>query len=183
MKTMTDLEICFVPHADLTPELQQEFDTLDRLAFGEITFEEDPDFPPIQWATPDWMGLGFLQGRLVTQLCIPKREIMVGSEKVWVAGLGGMATHPKYQHQGLGSALLAATETFMQETVKVPFGLLICADKVRPFYELSRWQFAADHLFFTQDQQRRLMNPSVMVLPLTDRSWPEGDIDLCGLPW
>jgi GNAT superfamily N-acetyltransferase len=180
---MMDLEIRFIPHSILTSELQRDFDALDRLAFGEMTDEEDPDFPAIKWAAPDWMALGFLQGQIVTQLCIPKREITVGSEKVWVAGVGGMGTHPKYQHQGLGSVLLAATESFMRETVKVPFGLLICAEKVRPFYERSRWQLAADFLYFTQDQQRRRMNPSVMVLQLTDRSWPAGDIDLCGLPW
>jgi GNAT superfamily N-acetyltransferase len=180
---MADLEIRFVPHADLTTELQQEFDTLDRLAFGEITFEENPDFPPIQWATPDWMALGFLQGRLVTQLCIPKREIMVGSEKFWLAGLGGMATHPRYQHRGLGSALLAVTETFMRDTMQVPFSLLICANELCPFYELSHWQVTADFLYFMQDGQRRILNTCVMILQLTDHPWPAGEIDLCGLLW
>jgi len=123
---MDDLDIRFIPLADLTPELQREFDELDRLAFGGIIFEEDPDFPPIQWAVPGWMALGFLQGQLITQLCIPKREITVGTKRVWVAGVGGMATHPKFQHQGLGSLLLAATESFMRDTIRVPFGLLIC---------------------------------------------------------
>ena len=180
---MSELDIHFIPHLDLTPELQQEFDTLDRLAFGDITVEEDPEFPPIQWATPDWMAMGFLNGQLVTQLCIPKREIMVGKEKVWVAGLGGMATHPKFQHQGLGSALLARTAAFMQDAVHVPFGLLICADKTARFYQRSHWKMAAHSLYFTQDQQRRMMNPCVMVLQLTDRPWPPGEIDLRGLPW
>ena len=180
---MTDLDIHFISQGDLRPELQQEIDALDRLAFGDITLEDDPEFPPIQWAIPDWMALGYLQGQIVTQLCIPKREITVGSEQVWVAGLGGMATHPKFQHRGLGSALLAATEVFMRETVQVPFGLLICADRTCPFYELSRWQAVAHFLYFTQDQQRRIMDPSVMILQLTDRPWPAGEIDLCGLPW
>ncbi len=180
---MTNLDIQFIPHADLTPELQREFDRLDRLAFGETIFEEDPDFPAIHWAVPDWMALGFLQGQIVTQLCMPKREILVGKEKFWVAGLGGMATHPEFQHQGFGSALLAATEAFMQDTLLVPFGLLICADETRPFYERSHWQLAANALYFTQEGQRRIMNPSVMILALTDRLWPPGEIDLCGLPW
>ncbi len=180
---MADLEIQFIPHADLTPELQREFDALDRLAFGEIAVEDDPDFPPIRWATPDWMVLGFLKGQLVTQLCIPKHEIRVGTEKIWVAGLGGMATHPEYQHRGLGSTLLAATESFMRDTIQVPFGLLICADETARFYQLSRWQEAAHYLYFTQDTQRRIMHPCVMILPLTNRPWPVGDIDLCGLPW
>lgn len=176
---MTDLDIRFLPHADLTPELQQEFDALDHLAFGEIGGE----LSSIQWATPHWMVLGFLPGQLVTQLCIPVREIAVGGEKVRVAGLGGMATHPNFQHRGLGSALLAATEAFMRDTIQVPFGLLICADETCPFYERSHWQIAADFLYFKQDQQRRMLKTCVMALPLTDHPWPAGEIDLCGLPW
>jgi GNAT superfamily N-acetyltransferase len=180
---MADLDIRFIPYLELTPVLQSQFDELDHLAFGGMNEEEDPEFSTIQWATPDWMALGFLQGQLVTQLCIPKRQITVGTERVWVAGLGGMATHPEFQPQGLGSTLLAATEAFMRDTIQVPFGLLICAEGTRPFYEHSRWQFAANSLYFTQEDQRRIMNPCVMILPLTDRLWPPGEIDLCGLPW
>jgi len=176
---MTELDIRFVPSAALTEEIQSAFDALDHLAFGELNDE----YSSIQWAAPDWMALGFLQGQLVTQLCIPKREITVGTERVWVAGLGGMATHPKYQHQGLGSALLAATEAFMRDRIQVPFGLLICAEETRPFYARSRWQAAADALYFTQDQTRRMLKTCVMILPLTDRLWPADEIDLCGLPW
>jgi GNAT superfamily N-acetyltransferase len=94
-----------------------------------------------------------------------------------------MATHPKFQHRGLGSALLAATESFMRDTIQVPFGLLICANELRPFYELSHWQFAADSLYFRQDGKRRIVNPCVMVLQLMDRPWPAGEIDVCGLLW
>jgi GNAT superfamily N-acetyltransferase len=178
---MTDLDIHFIPFAEMTAELQRQFDTLDHLAFDGI--EEEPELASVQWAAPDWMAMGFLKGQLVTQLCIPKREIIVGSDKVWVAGIGGMSTHPQYQHQGLGSTLLSATRTFMRDTVRVPFGLLICADETRPFYEQSHWQYAADFLSFTQDHQKRMLKTCVMDLPLTERAWPAGEIDLCGLPW
>jgi GNAT superfamily N-acetyltransferase len=180
---MTGLDIHFIPQTDLTPELQREFDELDHLAFGEMTGEDHPEFAGIQWAAADWMALGFLNGQLVTQLCIPKREITVGKEKIWVAGLGGMATHPDLQHQGLGSELLAATETFMRDTIRVPFGLLICADETSPFYEKSHWRVVGDFLYFIQDQQRRQLKTRVMVLSLMDRPWPAGEIDLCGVPW
>jgi GNAT superfamily N-acetyltransferase len=94
-----------------------------------------------------------------------------------------MATHPEYQHRGLGSALLAATETFMRDSLQVPFGLLICADATCPFYERSQWRIAADFLYFWQDQQRRELKTCVMVLSLTDYPWPAGEIDVCGLLW
>jgi GNAT superfamily N-acetyltransferase len=179
---MTDLQIRFVPQADVTPELDQEIDALDKLAFADEVID-DPDFNSIQWAGHDWMALGYLDGELVTQLCLPKREILVGAEKIWVAGVGGMATHPKHWHKGYGSALLRATESFMRDEMQTPFGLLICADETQPFYQLSKWQRVADVLCFTQNEQRRQLQTCVMILQLTDRPWHAGEIDLCGLPW
>jgi GNAT superfamily N-acetyltransferase len=180
---MTDLQIRFIPQADLSARLQQDIDTLDKIAFAGDGIDDDPEFSSIRWASPDWMGLGFIHDELVTQLCLPKREIMVGDEKVWVAGIGGMATHPGYQHRGYGSALLRATEAFMRDTMQVPFGLLICADETRPFYELARWEFTADMLTYIQDNQRRILNTCVMILPLENHAWRAGAIDLCGSPW
>ena len=180
---MNPLQIKFLHVDQISAELNREIDSLDHLAFAGDDDHQDPEFSSIHWASPDWMALGFLHGELVTQLCLPKREIMVGSEKVWVAGIGGMATHPSHQHKGYGSALLGATEIFMRDEMRVPFGLLICADATRPFYELARWQFADNVLYFWQENQRRAMKTCVMSLSLEDRTWPSGEIDLCGSPW
>ncbi len=180
---MTNLQIRFMPQADITSELQQEIDALDKLAFADNGIDDDPEFTSIQWSSPDWMALGFLNDELITQLCLPKREIIVGAEKVWVAGIGGMATHPNRQHKGYGSALLQATETFMRDEMRVPFGLLICAYEMRPFYELARWQFATDLLYYQQDHQRKILHTSVMILELNNQTWRAAEIDLCGSPW
>jgi nodulation protein A len=180
---MTSLHIRFVPKNEIDPDLQKEIDVLDNLAFAGESDEDEPELAGISWASGDWMGLGFLGKELATQLSIPKRHISAGDKKVWVAGLGGMATHPKYQHQGLGSELLRATRDFMQAEVKAPFGLLICATNTRPFYERSGWKLVADELYFVQDDHRRVLHTSVMALQLEDQSWPSGEIDLCGSPW
>lgn len=180
---MTELQVRFIPKAEITSELDIEIDTLDKLAFANDGIDHDPEFSSIHWAEPDWMALGFVGEELVTQLCLPKREISVSTEKVWVAGIGGMATHPNHHHKGYGSRLLGAAETFMRDEMRVPFGLLICADETRPFYELARWQFVADALYYEQDDQRRILNTCVMILPVMNRSWLSGEIDLCGLPW
>ena len=78
---------------------------------------------------------------------------------------------------------LPLPKRFMRDTIQVPFGLLICAEETRPFYPRSRWQAAADALYFTQEQTRRMLKTCVMIVPLTDQLWPAGEIDLCGLPW
>jgi len=180
---MTDLEFKFLSKASLTPELQDESDRLDRLAFAGSGTEMVPEFAGIRWAAPDWMGLGFLRDALVTQVFLPVREICVGGQTLRVAGVGGMATHPDHQHQGYGSVLLKATEDFMRAELQVPFGLLICADATRPFYERAGWQAVADALTHEQDGRRQVLKTCVMVLPLTSREWLSGEIDLCGLPW
>lgn len=179
---MSELQVRFISKADITPELDREIDALDKLAFADEVID-DPEFASIQWASPDWMALGYLNGELVTQLCLPKRGILVGAEKVWVAGVGGMATHPKHWHKGYGTALLHASESFMRDEMQVLFGLLICADETQPFYQRSQWQRVADVLYFAQNELRRSLQTCVMVLQLTEQTWQSGEIDLLGLPW
>ena len=180
---MTDLQIKILPVSEISSELNRQIDLLDHLAFADDDIDNDPEFSSIIWASPDWMALGFLNGELVTQLCMPKREIMAGSEKVWVTGVGGMATNPKHQHKGYGSVLLKAAETFMRDELQVPFGLLVCADETQPFYKLARWQYVADSLIYQQDNQRKRLHTSVLILQLENHTWPTGEIDLCGSPW
>ncbi len=180
---MNNFQIEIIPADQISAQLDGQINQLDKLAFADDSIDNDSEFSSIQWTSPDWMALGFLHGELVTQLCIPKREIMAGSEKIWVAGVGGMATHPNHQHKGYGSALLKATEIFMCDKLQVPFGLLICADETQPFYKLARWQRAADLLYYQQDNQRRILKTCVMILQLEKQTWPAGEIDLCGSPW
>ncbi len=180
---MTNLQIHFISHKEVSPDLQNDIDALDKLAFADDGVDNDPDFSSIRWATPDWMALGYRNEELVTQLSMPKREIMVGSEKILTAGVGGMATHPNHHHKGYGSALLKATETFMRDELRVPFGLLICADETQPFYELAHWQRVADSLYYHQEDQEKILHTSVMILQLKNQTWPTGKINLCGAPW
>jgi GNAT superfamily N-acetyltransferase len=175
---MNQLKIEFIPETQVPPELNQHIDALDHLAFSG----EDGD-PDVQWAAHDWMALGWLDGELVSQLCLLKREIRIGTGRVWIAGVGGVATHPQRQKQGLASQLMRASETFMRDEIRVPFGLLVCADETRPFYEKNDWKFVADEVIFIQNDEQKKLKTCVMILLLSDQSWPPGKIDLCGLPW
>lgn len=179
---MTTLEIRFLPVDQVTPELEHAIDALDHLAFaGEQ--DDDPEFASIEWGSPDWMALGFRDDELVSQLCLNKREIAVGAARVWVAGVGGVATHPDWQKRGFAGQVLRASETFMRETLQVPFSLLVCADETQPVYARCGWQTVARKLIFIQDEKVRSLETCVMILPLTGQPWPEGEINLLGLPW
>jgi len=177
-----NLRIEFLGPGQISPELDKQVDALDRLAFsGQV--HKDLEFSSIQWSSHAWMALGHLDGELVTQLCLLKREIRVGREKFCVAGIGGVATHPGWRRCGLASQLLRASEAFIRAEIRTPFGLLICADEVQPVYVRCGWQTVAKSLTFVQEGRRRTLETCVMILPLTDRPWPSAEIDLNGLPW
>ncbi len=175
---MPQLHIDFLHITQIPTELDQQIDNLDHLAFSDHDDESD-----IEWAAQEWMALGRLDGALVSQLCLLKREIIVGGERVWVAGIGGVATHPHWQRQGLASQLLRATAGFIRSKMDVPFGLLVCANETRPFYEKVGWHHVADDLVFTQDGARRTLETCTMVMNFAEKPFPQGIIDLCGLPW
>jgi len=178
---MAQLKIEFLPESLVKPELNRRIDALDHLAFSNIVSEAQVS--GIDWSSHDWMELGWLDDELISQLCLLKREISVGAERVWVAGIGGVATHPRWQRQGLASQLMRAAEKYMHAEIGVPFGLLVCADETRPFYEKNAWKLVASELAFIQNNEPRMLKTCVMVLPLSDQPWPSGKINLCGLPW
>jgi nodulation protein A len=182
---MTGLSIRILSVKDSTPELDHRIDTLDHLAFSgsDDAGNPDPEFDSIEWSSPDWLVLGFVESELVSQLCLHKREITVGATQVRVAGVGGVATHPNWQRRGLASQLLRSAETFMRDEMLVPFGLLVCADTTQPVYAHCGWQTVAQALLFVQDGQRRTLETCVMILPLAGQPWPAGEINLLGLPW
>jgi GNAT superfamily N-acetyltransferase len=191
---MTNLEIRFLRQAEISPELQNEIDAVDHLAFHFESNEDDNDtndagkfeirWQDIRWGPLEWMALGYVGDELVTILGLLRREILVGGEPLWVVGVGGVATHPAWQKRGLSTRLLQASETFMREKLSAPFGLLVCGEDRLAFYKRVGWKHVADKLFFLQDGRRYpLVDIPVMILPLSERDWLPGEIDLCGSPW
>jgi aminoglycoside 2'-N-acetyltransferase I len=179
---MTQPTITILTPSEVTTDLQRRMDELSRIAFAADA--DDPELAGIEWvSSSDWFVLVWMEAELVSELCLLRREINVGEEKVRVVGVGGVATQPRWQRQGLATALLRAAETHIKEKIPVPFGLLVCSTGTRPLYEGTGWQHAADELVYLQNGERRLLKASVMILPLTGRDWPSGTIDLCGSPW
>jgi predicted GNAT family N-acyltransferase len=178
---MNSLEVRFPAKEQISSELEKQINELDHLAFSVVPDEED--LASIQWSDGQWMALGFLDGELVSQLSLVDRRILVGGTSVHVAGIGGVATAPQWQHKGLAAQLLRQTSPFLKNTMKVPFGLLICADKLQSFYSSCGWIKAAVSLDYQQSGQNRTLKTMVMILPLGENKWPDGKIDVCGSPW
>jgi predicted acetyltransferase len=103
---MIRLKTRFLVFSKMPPGVAEEVEALDRLAFAN----QDDD-STIHWAEPEWMALGFLNDRLASQVCLHKREILVGEEPVRVAGVGGVATHPAFLRRGFASQVLRGCDS------------------------------------------------------------------------
>lgn len=184
MNGVEPLQIEFISTDKIPAGLNQEIDKLDQLAFHSQKENEDPELASIDWSSHiDTMALGRVEERLVTMLGLLRREILVGGKPVWVVGVSGVATHPDWQKRGFSSSLLQAAEKYMRQKMDAAFGLLVCSDERRAFYERLGWRNVADEFYFVQNGEQRSLKSSVMILPLAGKNWPSGKIDLCGLPW
>jgi predicted acetyltransferase len=177
---MTELVVRIVARIEITPEMESRINELDHLAFSAVMDDELKD---IQWSESDEMALGNIDDILVSQLGLVYRQIRVGETDLQVAGVGGVATHPLYQHRGYSSQLLVKTREILFNAQRVPFGLLICEEKLEPFYAACGWEKVADSLDYWQENQRHTLKTPVMILSLDGQKWPAGVIDVCGSPW
>jgi GNAT superfamily N-acetyltransferase len=100
-----------------------------------------------------------------------------------VAGIGGVATHPDYQRRGLAGTLMQRAAEYMQDELRVPFGLLVCSDLRVDYYAKLGWQLLKAPVLFDRHGKKDTFEGNVMVLPLAGILWPEGTVDLCGTPW
>ena len=147
---------------------------------GDIFGEEEDKY---EWAKPDWHVVVRSEARYVCHAAITERVATVGGESVMLAGIGNLMTPPACRGRGLAAGAMREAAGFMRDTLRVEFGLLLCSADLAPWYCELDWRHVNAPLTFDQPSGRVGWDEEVMVLPCTDRSWPEGPIDLCGLPW
>ena len=154
--------------------LQSELDAWFEEQFGHI---------PWMWATPDHYVLAYFEGALVGRLGIVDRTISVGDESIRVGGVGGVITRRQWRSQGVGRSLLSETNSFLRTQLGAPFGLLLCRDELRSYYEKGDWRVVPGPVEFTQPTGPAVYPHLAMALRCGEQDWPAGKIDLQGLPW
>jgi GNAT superfamily N-acetyltransferase len=144
------------------------------------------DRQSIQWAEREWHLILRVDGEFVSHVNLVRREGLVGDQTVILGGIGDVITLPRWRRKGYAHQLLREAHRFMEEELGVEYGLLISDPDNANFYTQLGWQAINERLWFDQPSGRSSIPPipgAVMVLPLGGRVWPEGEIDLCGLPW
>jgi predicted N-acetyltransferase YhbS len=136
-----------------------------------------------KWADNDWSLLLNLEGEVVSHIGVVERTVTVEGLPLRVGGISAVATALRWQRHGLARQLMEMAAGFMRADLQKEFGLLICDEQKVPYYRRLGWQAVPGPLRVSQPQGQITLPTNIMVLPLTDRAWPAGTIDLGGLPW
>jgi nodulation protein A len=151
-----------------------------------------------QYATKSWptgwarkearLWLADEAGRPVAHLSVERRLVAVDGVEVLVAGIGEVAVAADRHGQGLGAELMRALEPRLRGEFAAEFGFVQCAEDVVGFYRRSGWTPVGNvvrHLDVGDQRTVRDSTTPTLVRagrrPVTD--WPEGLVDLRGLPW
>ena len=171
------LEITIKPADELS---ESEKSDIERISSETFALEEPND---IEWSNSDWHLLGKIDGRVVSDVGVLVRDVLVGQQIVRLGGVGGVATRPVFQRRGFAGQLMQAANVFMRDQLDLPFGLLVCGSERIPYYAQFGWQAVAAPLFIHQHGARVPFDAPVMIISLSGEAWPDGEIDLQGKPW
>ena len=138
---------------------------------------------PYVWADPEQYVLAALDDQPAGMLVIVSRNVSVGKQRITVGGIGGVVMRPELRGLGIATAMLNKAGEFIKHTLGADFGLLICRREVAPVYAKLGWVRVSGPTTFQQPAGRVTYPHDTMVFKCSDREWPDGPIDLCGLPW
>jgi nodulation protein A len=141
------------------------------------------------WARKEarlWLADG--SGTPVAHLAVERRLVAVDDADVLVAGVGEVAVSPDLQGRGLGARLISQLRTRLRTEFAADFGFLLCGERVAGFYRRAGFTRVANPVRYLDPRDERTVREDhspTMVMPgrrpLTE--WPDGMVDLRGLPW
>ncbi|ALW88258.1 GNAT family N-acetyltransferase [Deinococcus actinosclerus] len=175
------------PRADLTPDLEAQLRTLLIAAYPPFA-----DFwaRSSYWGSePEWhLWLADPAGVPAAQLGCGRRVAEVGGREVTLVGVGGVATHPVVQRQGVGRRLLRELHAFLLTQPDVEFAFLQCREEVVPFYECGGFvRVPSPAQYLDPDEGEWVMDTGpTLILPVHAAlaEWPAGEtVNLRGTPW
>ena len=183
---MKNPSIEVIAHQELTEAdlrgLRQLFDSEYLTEFGQW----DPQ-QPYGYAPHDVHIMARIEGRVIGHVGWARREIVVGTETLAIAGVGGVLICADARGMRLGRELMSSAAQSIRDRGRVAFGYLGCREQVVPFYESCGWtRIRARERSVGRDGEPVVDEPGppILILPIAPfEMWPEGDIDLRGRAW
>ena len=136
-----------------------------------------------KWASADWTVMVWEDEEMVSNVHIVERTALVGGQPVRLGGIGNVSTKVEWRKRGYAAAALRVAQDFLADPLKVDFGLMQTVERLVPYYEKMGWKMVAKSVLMEQPEGRQGLSYPVLVLPVLRQDWPQGSIDLCGLPW
>ena len=130
MQNFPDVElsqalVCLVPEDELSASNHKAIQNLLRSAFPQ--YENIFSHSSYWGARPSyrlWMEVP--SGEIIAHLDFELRFIKVGKSELLIAGIGEVATHPRFHKSGLGRSLMEQLQNILQTSMPVQFGYLQC---------------------------------------------------------
>ena len=157
--------------------------TQDEINLFEEWFKTEFGYMDIEWAKPQWYLRMYHQDNVIGVLGILKRQVKVGKQRIQVGGICNVVIEADMRGKKLLKYMMRAAQDFIKNELTADFGLLLCRDEVVPIYQRYNWYLVDGSTFFDQKTGIQKYPKKTMIVNLTEKQWPEGDIFLCGLPW
>lgn len=169
-KTKTEIKVA----SELLPEIAYSIGRATEREFGN---------DPLVYASPELYVLGFLEGVLAARVGILQRTITVEHIPLRIGGICSVVTEPEYRCRGIAYRLMGEAVSYLKDELRLPFGLLTCKPRLETFYTRLGWQTVASPTVFAQADGVRSCGGLTMIIECDGKHWPDGKVDLCGLPW
>jgi len=144
------------------------------------------EFTELEWRKKD---LHFIvddpaTSRPLAHVSLLRQEVSVGDERIPVGGIGGVFTAPAARGQGYAAKLIEHALDYARDRLDCRFGILLCNDRLRPYYAKLGWQPITDPVTIIHHDEPIRCPTNVMVKPLVaGAAWPAGAVDLHSRPW
>jgi predicted N-acetyltransferase YhbS len=181
----------------LTPTIRWETALTgpDHAALSELLVAAFPEQPTVfagrswAWARKEArLWLSDRTGRPVAHLAVERRLVDVGGTEVLVAGIGEVAVAPELHGNGVGAALMREFRPRLRTEFAADFGFVQCGEQVIAFYRNAGWTPVPNAVRHLDPDDERTVREGVwpaLVMPgrRALAEWPNGLVDLRGLPW
>lgn len=134
------------------------------------------------YVRPELRVIGREDGRPVASAGILRRFLHVGGVDQLVGVVGLVSVDPRRRRSGLGLGLMKQVASAL-ESLRVPFGILMCAPHHVAFYERAGWTLLSPRRVRYSPDDTTHPEPFVdeladttLVLPVTATDWPPGEI-------
>jgi len=174
---------------ELTDEDHDALSGLLRAAFASNADEFLGRSWPASYARKEArIWLADESGRPVAHLAVERRLIGVAGADVLIAGIGDVAVAPDMHGHGLGATLMRELDARLRTAYAADFGFVQCGDNVVGFYRSTGWTQVANPVRYvdTANHRRAVVGDWPTLVRPGRRAvdeWPDGPVDLRGLPW